>query len=73
MPDDLCAQAMVMDLHILASARKQLDRREKVAALDAYLAELDARPGPATEAERAAASAWADKVLGAAAEGRQSP
>lgn len=41
-----------------------LDRSAKIAALDAYLAELDGELGPVSDTERVEASDWADRVLG---------
>lgn len=48
----------------------ELEPVAKVAALDAYLAELDAELGPADEAERAEAAEWADGVFGASSQER---
>jgi hypothetical protein len=42
----------------------ELARLAKIAALDAYLADLEAELGPTTERERADAQAWADHALG---------
>lgn len=41
----------------------ELDRREKVAGLDAHLAELEAELGPTSAEERAATQERADRVL----------
>ncbi|MDO5499349.1 MAG: type II toxin-antitoxin system CcdA family antitoxin [Propionibacteriaceae bacterium] len=63
-PDDLLRQARKAGLNVsrLASAAltEELDRRAKMAALNAYLAELDAESGPISDAERSDAVAWAD-------------
>ncbi len=42
----------------------ELDRRAKLAELEAYLQELESELGPVPAAERAATEAWADEVLG---------
>lgn len=42
----------------------ELTRLAEVAELDNYLAELEAELGPTNEAERAEATAWADKLSG---------
>jgi post-segregation antitoxin (ccd killing protein) len=69
MPDDLHAEAKRAGLNISQMAQQavaaELARLAKVAELDAYLAELDAELGPISEADRAEAKEWADKVLGA--------
>jgi post-segregation antitoxin (ccd killing protein) len=69
MPDDLHAEAKRAGLNISQMAQQavaaELARLAKVAELDAYLAELDAELGPISDADRAEAKAWADKVLGA--------
>lgn len=68
MPDDVYRQARQAGLNISQLARGavgvELDRLAKIAALDEYLAELDAELGPVSEAERLEASDWADRVLG---------
>ena len=67
--DDLARAARAAGLNVskvAASAlAEELDRRSKVAALDAYLAELDAELGPVPAEEQAAARRWADDALGA--------
>ncbi len=67
-PDDLLDRARAAGLNvsrIAASALlEELDRRDKVAALDAYLQELDAALGPVPTDERQAAREWADRMLG---------
>lgn len=68
MPDDLYRQAKSRGLNISQLAQRavaaDLTRLAKIAELDAYLAELDAELGPTTEAERAEATEWADRLLG---------
>lgn len=50
--------------HIVASAlREELDRRSKIDALDAYLAELDRELGPISAEDAAAAVEWVDGLL----------
>ena len=39
-------------------------RQEKVAQLDAYLAEMERRLGPIPEVALAEAERWADRILG---------
>jgi post-segregation antitoxin (ccd killing protein) len=66
-PDELLEQARVAGLNVsriaAAALAEELDRRAKVAALDAYLAELDAELGPVPEADRQEAAAWADGLV----------
>ncbi len=66
-PDEVLAQARAANLNVsrlAASAlAEELDRRAKVAELDAYLAELDAELGPVSPREAAAARAFADRIL----------
>lgn len=42
---------------------EDVDRRAKIAEMDDYLRELDARLGPTPDEERSAARKWADGVL----------
>ena len=67
MPDNLYAQARQQGLNISRLAQQavtaELTRRSKIAQLDAYLAQLETEFGPISDAERAEASAWADRVL----------
>jgi post-segregation antitoxin (ccd killing protein) len=66
-PDDVAAQAREAGLNVSRVATialiEELDRRAKIAALDTYLAELEAELGPIGPEEAAAATAWADRVL----------
>lgn len=66
-PDDLLRRAREADLNVsrLASLAlaNELDRRAKIADLDAYLAELNAEHGPVPEAEQSEAAAWADSLI----------
>ena len=75
-PEELLRQAKEAELNISKLTRDaiiaELDRRDKVAALDAYLAELEAEHGASTADERARAAAWADEVFGPAEQGRRS-
>jgi post-segregation antitoxin (ccd killing protein) len=66
-PDDLLDRARSAGLNVsrvsaLALA-EELERRAKVAELEAYLSGLDAELGPTSEDERLAAQEWADRVL----------
>lgn len=67
MPDALHSRARAQGLNVSEVARRavaaELDRLAKVAALDDYLNELDAELGPASDAERLEAQAWADHVF----------
>lgn len=67
-PDELLDRARAAGLNvsrIAASALlEELDRREKVAALDSYLQALDAALGPVPRDEQHAAREWADRMLG---------
>jgi post-segregation antitoxin (ccd killing protein) len=67
-PDDLYRRAKTAGLNISLLARRavadELDRLDKIASLEAYLADLDAELGPVTDAERADAHAWAERVYG---------
>jgi len=69
MPDELYRQAKRAGVNISkvaqAGVSAELDRIRKIAALDAYLAELEAELGPTSAAERAAANEWADRVVSA--------
>ncbi|MGH9186888.1 MAG: type II toxin-antitoxin system CcdA family antitoxin [Acidimicrobiales bacterium] len=71
-PDELHELAKEAGLNISQLTRRgiveELDRRAKIAALDTYLADLDAELGPVGESERAAAEAWAERVFGPRAE-----
>lgn len=66
-PDDLHRAARAAGLNVSRVAQNalaaELDRRDKVAALDAHLARLEAELGPIPEDEVAAASAWADRIF----------
>jgi hypothetical protein len=66
-PDELLEQARTAGLNVSRLAAtalaEELDRRAKVAALDAYLAELDAEFGPVPEDELREAAAWADNLV----------
>jgi post-segregation antitoxin (ccd killing protein) len=66
-PDELLEQARAAGLNVsriaAAALAEELDRRAKIAALDAYLAEMDAELGPVPEADRQEAAAWADRLV----------
>lgn len=76
-PDDVIERARDAGLNVsrLATAAlvDELDRRTKVAALDAYLAELEAELGPVGDDDRAAAVAWVDEVVRAKPSRRRRP
>lgn len=64
-PDELLTQARTAGLNVsrlAASAlAEELDRRAKVAELDAYLSEMDAEFGPVSAEDLAAAADWAQR------------
>ena len=66
-PDEVVARARAAGLNVsrvaTAALEEELDRREKIAALDAYLARLERQLGPIPSDEAAAAAAWADQVV----------
>jgi hypothetical protein len=66
-PDELLGQARAAGLNVsrlaAAALAEEIDRRAKVAELDAYLAGLDAEFGPVPQQELVAAREWADAVL----------
>lgn len=68
MPGDLHLQAKHAGLNISQLAQRavvaELTRLAKIAELDTYLAELESELGPTSDADRADAKAWADRVLG---------
>jgi Post-segregation antitoxin CcdA len=65
-PDELLEHARAAGLNVsrLASAAlvEELDRRAKIAALDAYLAEQEAEFGPVPASDLEAAAVWADQL-----------
>lgn len=67
-PDDLYHHARGSGLNISQLAQRaiatELSRLAKIADLDAYLAELETELGPTSEADRTAATAWADDLFG---------
>ena len=72
-PDDLLVRAKAAGLNVsrlaAAALAAELERRAKVAELDAYLADLDAELGPIPRQESVAAREWADQVLPASSGG----
>lgn len=75
-PDDVLARARAAGLNVsrlsAAALSEELDRRAKVATLDAYLHALDLELGPVTLDEQAAAREWAEQALGDAERPRPS-
>ena len=67
LPDDLLARARDAGLNVSAAAAAgvaaELDRLDKLAELDRYLAEVEAERGAATEAELAEAEACLDRAF----------
>ncbi len=72
-PDDLLGRAKAAGLNVsrlaAAALAAELERRAKVAELDAYLDDLDAEFGPIPQQESAAAREWADQALPASSGG----
>lgn len=68
LPDDLLDRARAAGLNVSRVAASalldELDRRDKIAALDSYLRELDVALGPIPSDELQAARLWADRALG---------
>jgi hypothetical protein len=66
-PDELLEHARTAGLNVsrlaAAALAEELDRRAKIAALDAYLAEMDAKLGPVPDGELQEAADWADGLL----------
>src|SRR2546423_7235734 len=66
LPDDLDEQARSARLNVSALAQRavadELDRRERMAALDAWLEELDAAHGAPSDQAKAKAQAWLDSA-----------
>ncbi len=74
-PDELIAQARAAGLNVsrlaASAVTEELDRRAKVAELDAYLAELDAQLGPIDDQELVAAREWVDQLTSRTGTGSQ--
>lgn len=72
-PDLLMEQARAAGLNVsrlaAAALAEELDRRTRIAELDAHLAALEAEHGPIPQAEIDAARAWADRTLPATSYG----
>lgn len=68
MPNELIGQARAAGVNVSQVAQRavsaELARLAKRDELDRYLQELEQELGPTSEAERTAAAAWADQVLG---------
>ena len=66
-PDELLEHARTAGLNVSRLAAlalaEELDRQAKVAALDAYLAEMDADLGPVPDSELQEATAWVDGLV----------
>lgn len=74
-PDELLSQARAAGLNVsrlaAAAVAEELNRRAKIAELDAYLAELDAELGPLGDQELATARDWADQLTAGPKTGMQ--
>lgn len=66
MSDNLLGQARAAGLNISQLASKavaeELDRRAKIAEIDAYLADLEAGLGPVSEEDLAEARSWVARL-----------
>lgn len=66
-PDEVLDQARAAGLNVSRLAAvalaEELDRRGKLAELEAYLARLDTELGPVSEPELASAREWAERIL----------
>lgn len=67
-PDGVVAAAKAAKFNMsrlaTSAIEDELDRLDKVAQLDAYLAEMETRSGPIPESDLEEAERWADQVLG---------
>jgi post-segregation antitoxin (ccd killing protein) len=67
LPDDLDEQARSARLNVSALAQRavadELDRRQRMAALDAWLDDLDAAHGAPSARAQAKAKAWLDSAI----------
>ncbi len=66
-PDELLEPARAAGLNVsrlaAGAVAEELDRRAKIAGLDAYLAQLDTELGPVPEGELQDAADWVDGLL----------
>ncbi len=69
LPDELLLAARLAGLNVSRHAAhglaEEIDRRAKLAELDAYLAELETERGPVTAREQAEAVRWVDRITSA--------
>lgn len=74
-PDGILSQAKEAGLNISKLTRDailhELEVRAKVAAFDAYVAELEAELGPPTAEQLAEAQEWAERTFGQDEQGRK--
>ena len=67
LPDELYERARAAGLNISQVTQRalaaELNRAAKVAELETYLADVETELGPISDAERAEADRWADRVL----------
>ncbi|HEU5473001.1 MAG TPA: type II toxin-antitoxin system CcdA family antitoxin [Actinophytocola sp.] len=74
-PDEILRQAKEAGLNISKLTRDailtELDRLAKIAAFEAYMAELEAELGPPTDEQIAEAEVWAQRVFGSDKEDRK--
>ena len=66
-PDEIATRARAAGLNVsrlaTAALTEELDRRSKIEALDAYLAELEREFGPIPIHEQVAAAAWVNQAI----------
>ncbi len=77
LPEDLHRAAKNLHLPLSELAQRaiaaEVERHRKVAALDAYLADLDNELGPATSDQVAEAETWVGKLAGPDSDHRSKP
>ncbi|HET9140949.1 type II toxin-antitoxin system CcdA family antitoxin [Actinophytocola sp.] len=74
-PDGILQQAKEAGLNISKLTRDailhELEVRAKIAAFDAYMAELETELGPVSEQDQARADAWVERMLNPTDEDRR--
>jgi post-segregation antitoxin (ccd killing protein) len=77
LPDELDEQARRARLNVSALAQRavadELDRRQRMAALDAWLDELDDAHGAPSDKAKAKAQAWLDSAAAVQPRGKRAP
>jgi Post-segregation antitoxin CcdA len=71
-PDEVIDRAKAAGLNVsrlaTAALAEELDRLSRIAALDAYLADLEGQLGPIPPDEQVEAIAWVDRILAGTSE-----